>query len=295
MNRADICRGKRGCQALVCDACHVQSRRGQLRDIAQRLRGAASVPVLARSSQRARAIVASDADASAAAAAAAPPEVPPVVPAAEEAAAAVDASLLERASEAAGAVYRLSRPHTIRGTLLACFTGIGRALIESPSFVAMLPALLPRAMLGVLALLLGNLFIVGINQIYDVDIDVVNKPYLPIAAGRLSPKAAWGIVLGSGAAALSAAFHDELFMNLTVVASERGRAGCVDGCARLEVAACLWLFEFLDPFLIESGRRLACSRSETFRTRTHAPSCCALSSGTIAIGDAAGWGCLTTR
>ena len=40
---------------------------------------------------------------------------------------------------------------------------------------------------------------------------------------------------------------------------------------------------------LESGRRLACSRSETFRTRTHAPSCCALSSGTIAIGDAAGW------
>jgi len=55
----------------------------------------------------------------------------------------------------------------------------------------------------VLALLLGNLFIVGINQIYDVEIDVVNKPFLPIAAGRLSPKAAWAIVLGSGVAALA--------------------------------------------------------------------------------------------
>ena len=40
VNRADICRGKRGCQALVCDACHVQSRRGQLRAIAPRLRDA---------------------------------------------------------------------------------------------------------------------------------------------------------------------------------------------------------------------------------------------------------------
>ena len=38
VNRADICRGKRGCQALVCDACYVQSRRGQLRAIAPRLR-----------------------------------------------------------------------------------------------------------------------------------------------------------------------------------------------------------------------------------------------------------------
>ena len=53
------------------------------------------------------------------------------------------------------------------------------------------------------ALLLGNLFIVGINQIYDVGIDKVNKPFLPIAAGRLSQKAAWAIVLGSGIGALA--------------------------------------------------------------------------------------------
>lgn len=26
-------------------------------------------------------------------------------------------------------------------------------------------------------------YIVGINQIYDVDIDVVNKPFLPVASG----------------------------------------------------------------------------------------------------------------
>jgi 4-hydroxybenzoate polyprenyltransferase len=43
--------------------------------------------------------------------------------------------------------------------------------------------LLPRAALGVLALLCGNGYIVGINQVYDVDIDVVNKPFLPVAAG----------------------------------------------------------------------------------------------------------------
>lgn len=124
------------------------------------------------------------------------------VPAAASVSASEEAPAGSKLLDAAGAVYRFSRPHTIRGTLLACFTGVSRALIESPEFVAMLPALLPRAMLGLLALLLGNLFIVGINQIYDVEIDVVNKPYLPIAAGRMSPKVAWAIVLGSGAAAL---------------------------------------------------------------------------------------------
>lgn len=132
----------------------------------------------------------------------------------EDAAATPDPSLLDQASEVAGAVYRFSRPHTIRGTLLACFTGVARALIESPIYLSLLPALMPRAMLGVLALLLGNLFIVGINQIYDVDIDVVNKPFLPIAAGRISPRAAWWLVLGSGAAGLAivkAAFNPLIF------------------------------------------------------------------------------------
>jgi homogentisate phytyltransferase/homogentisate geranylgeranyltransferase len=39
-----------------------------------------------------------------------------------------------------------------------------------------------------------NVFIVGINQITDVEIDRVNKPDLPIAAGDLSRRAAWAIV-----------------------------------------------------------------------------------------------------
>ena len=41
----------------------------------------------------------------------------------------------------------------------------------------------------------------GINQIYDVEIDTVNKPYLPIAAGELQPLLAWAFILllaGSG-------------------------------------------------------------------------------------------------
>jgi len=47
-------------------------------------------------------------------------------------------------------------------------------------------SLLPRALLGVLALLAGNGYIVGINQVYDVNIDKVNKPFLPVAAGEHS-------------------------------------------------------------------------------------------------------------
>ena len=53
-------------------------------------------------------------------------------------------------------------------------------------------------MLGLFALLCGNGFIVGINQIYDVEIDKVNKPYLPIAAGELSLPMAWAFLFGDG-------------------------------------------------------------------------------------------------
>jgi len=38
------CLGKTGCPAIVCDACHAQSRRGQLRALAPRLRDAFATP-----------------------------------------------------------------------------------------------------------------------------------------------------------------------------------------------------------------------------------------------------------
>lgn len=126
------------------------------------------------------------------------------------------ASLSARSAEKVGAIYRFSRPHTIKGTLLACFTGVGRAIVETPALAPMLPAFLPQALKGMAALLLGNLFIVGINQIYDVEIDKTNKPFLPIAAGRITPKLAWTLVLGSGAAGLAIvrATFDNLIFSL---------------------------------------------------------------------------------
>jgi homogentisate phytyltransferase/homogentisate geranylgeranyltransferase len=50
-----------------------------------------------------------------------------------------------------------------------------------------------------------NIYIVGLNQCEDVEIDRINKPWLPIAAGRLSLRGAWAIVAACGllAAAMS--------------------------------------------------------------------------------------------
>eukprot|EP00640_Fibrocapsa_japonica_P002183 CAMPEP_0113935668 /NCGR_PEP_ID=MMETSP1339-20121228/2779_1 /TAXON_ID=94617 /ORGANISM="Fibrocapsa japonica" /LENGTH=343 /DNA_ID=CAMNT_0000937901 /DNA_START=193 /DNA_END=1224 /DNA_ORIENTATION=- /assembly_acc=CAM_ASM_000762 len=93
-------------------------------------------------------------------------------------------------------MYKFTRPHTIRGTILASCTGVARALIEHPTQISL--NLVPRAVLGLVALLMGNAYIVGINQIFDVDVDKVNKPFLPIAAGELTKKQAWMLVAGCG-------------------------------------------------------------------------------------------------
>ena len=36
-------------------------------------------------------------------------------------------------------------------------------------------------------------------QIYDVDIDAINKPFLPVASGELSPGVAWALCLAMAA------------------------------------------------------------------------------------------------
>ena len=97
------------------------------------------------------------------------------------------------------ALYKFTRPHTIRGTILASIAGTIRALIDTPGAIgtANWGAMLPRAFAGMVALLLGNAFIVGINQIYDKDIDEMNKPFLPVASGEMSKRSAWVTVLGS--------------------------------------------------------------------------------------------------
>ncbi|CAL1370882.1 unnamed protein product [Linum trigynum] len=91
------------------------------------------------------------------------------------------------------ACWRFLRPHTIRGTALGSTALVARALIENPELIKW--SLVVKAFSGLLALLCGNGYIVGINQIYDIGIDKVNKPYLPIAAGDLSVPTAWMLVI----------------------------------------------------------------------------------------------------
>jgi homogentisate phytyltransferase/homogentisate geranylgeranyltransferase len=85
-------------------------------------------------------------------------------------------------------LWRFGRPHTLIGTTLSI---VGLYLIaaaesDSPGVGDLLATLI--------AGLTVNIAIVGVNQLTDVEIDRINKPFLPIAAGDLSPGAARVIV-----------------------------------------------------------------------------------------------------
>jgi homogentisate phytyltransferase / homogentisate geranylgeranyltransferase len=105
---------------------------------------------------------------------------------------ATGAITLARASRL-GVLWRFSRPHTIVGTALSV---VGLYVIAAD-----LPGPAPGlADLGwtLLAALAVNVFIVGLNQLEDIEIDRINKPELPLAAGELTPAQGRAIVAASG-------------------------------------------------------------------------------------------------
>ncbi|CAL0307011.1 unnamed protein product [Lupinus luteus] len=79
--------------------------------------------------------------------------------------------------------YRFSRPHTVIGTALSIIS-VSLLAVEKASDLS--PLFFTGVMEAVVAALFMNIYIVGLNQLYDVEIDKVNKPYLPLASGEYS-------------------------------------------------------------------------------------------------------------
>ncbi len=92
------------------------------------------------------------------------------------------------AASALGVLWRFSRPHTLIGTSLSIVAlyAIAASLDRASNAGDLLLTLLAGACV--------NVFIVGVNQVQDVEIDRLNKPWLPIAAGELSLEAGRRIV-----------------------------------------------------------------------------------------------------
>jgi len=104
-------------------------------------------------------------------------------------------------------LWRFSRPHTIIGSVVSIIT-LYIAACNHQHLSAHLPLLLMAIVTGICC----NIFIVGINQIEDVKIDIINKPYLPIASGELSIKNANRIIIISMIISLSIAAYLSIYL-----------------------------------------------------------------------------------
>lgn len=90
-------------------------------------------------------------------------------------------------------IIGFSRPHTIVGTIVSV---CGLFVLALALDTAVDPGL-GRLAAALVAGLAVNLYIVGLNQLTDVDLDRINKPWLPLAAGSLSRRAARRLVGGA--------------------------------------------------------------------------------------------------
>ena len=114
-------------------------------------------------------------------------------------------------------LWKFSRPHTIIGTSLSVLALYLLAIaftnnsLDSHYLVTMFNAWI--------TCLLGNIYIVGLNQLIDVEIDKINKPNLPLASGEFSLKEGKLIVVISGLFSIILASIFGFWLFTTVVTS----------------------------------------------------------------------------
>jgi homogentisate phytyltransferase/homogentisate geranylgeranyltransferase len=94
--------------------------------------------------------------------------------------------------ETTNTIWNFSRPHTVIGSILSI---ISLFTFATPPLHWIQRDFLKAILLTIIPSTLINVYITGLNQITDVDIDKINKPYLPIASGQLSKSNAILIVL----------------------------------------------------------------------------------------------------
>ena len=114
--------------------------------------------------------------------------------------------------------WKFARPHTIIGTTLSVLALYLIAIGDRLYFLTQSSLIYSLILLLItwISCLCGNIYIVGLNQLEDVEIDKINKPHLPIAAGEFSRFSGEVIVGIMGVLALSLALIGGPFLLGTV-------------------------------------------------------------------------------
>lgn len=91
-------------------------------------------------------------------------------------------------------LYRFSRPESTLGSVVMS-TAIATALLPALPYDPMVFAKIAAC---ILSLALWTIASHGINQIYDLPVDRINKPNFPLPSGVMTLKQAWVVSLGTG-------------------------------------------------------------------------------------------------
>ena len=113
--------------------------------------------------------------------------------------------------------WKFSRPHTIIGTSLSVLALYFISLATTGNEIDLVNL---EQMLAVwFACLCGNVYIVGLNQLYDIEIDRINKPELPLASGAFTVSQGIIIVGVAGCLSLIVAALSGFWLLITVATS----------------------------------------------------------------------------
>ena len=113
-------------------------------------------------------------------------------------------------------LWQFSRPHTLIGSTLSitslfCYATSTEIKFTRKFVACFIGTLIPAAA--------TNIFITGLNQITDIEIDRINKPYLPLPANNLSVSEAVAVVLTCFAIAIFGAISEPWPLQLALYPS----------------------------------------------------------------------------
>ena len=112
-----------------------------------------------------------------------------------------------------GAFFRFCRPHTI----IATSSQVAGVFILTQGYVRFGQGGLVALLLAVIACLSVNVYVVGLNQVADVEIDRINKPTLPLASGEFSMRQGRFLVAVAGVLAVGLAAIQGPYLLLTIL------------------------------------------------------------------------------
>ncbi|GLT76841.1 hypothetical protein SLA2020_484760 [Shorea laevis] len=112
--------------------------------------------------------------------------------------------------------YTFARPFSQIGMIIQV---ISASLLPVQTIGDLSPTLFVGILKALVPSLLMSIYIAGVNQIYDVEIDKINKPYLPLASGDLSMETGIAITAAAVTMSLVMAFmlSPSLFLALFVI------------------------------------------------------------------------------